>query len=134
MYDTLLLLHVLSAFALVAATVMLSAFVLGSPVNKPSKLTATILWGVGSVGTILFGVWLALYVKGYEIWDGWIIAALVLWVLANGAGQNADSAIGKAMTGNDAAVSLPQRAVFSHWMRVLWVLLLLIVMVWKPGA
>ncbi len=134
MFDTLLFLHVLSAFALVAATVMISAFVLGSPVDKPTRLTSTILWGVGGLGTLVFGVWLALYVDDYEIWDGWIIAAIVLWLLATGAGQSADIAIGKATSGDSAAVSLSSRAVFSHWMRVLLVVLLLVVMIWRPGA
>jgi hypothetical protein len=132
--DTLLFLHVLSAFAFVAGTVMLSSYVLGSPVHRGSLTLANVLFGAGSVGTLVFGVWLALDLDDYEIWDGWIIAALVLWVLANGAGQNADSGIRKAIGDNDAAVSLDRRIVFSHWMRVLWVLLLLIVMVWKPGA
>jgi hypothetical protein len=134
MYDTLLFLHVLAAFSFVAATVMTSAFVLGSPVDRSTRLLSSILWGIGGLGTLVFGVWLAIYVKGYEVWDGWIIAAFVLWVLANGAGQSADSAIGKAMSGDGGAVSLSRRAVFSHWARVLWVVLLLVVMIWKPGA
>ena len=28
---------------------------------------------------LVFGIWLALYVDGYEIWDGWILGALVLF-------------------------------------------------------
>jgi hypothetical protein len=132
MYHALLFLHVLSAFLMVSGVVIFSAFVLGSPVTRALKLTAEILWGVGGVGTIVFGIWLALNRPEYEIWDGWIIAAVVLWVLANGAGAQVSRAI-QAGAGESPA-ALDRRAKFSHWMRVLWVLLLLIDMVWKPGA
>ena len=40
---------------------------------------ALALWNVGGLGVLVFGVWLALEVDGYELWDGWIIAAMVLW-------------------------------------------------------
>lgn len=40
MYDTLLFLHVLAAFFLGAGVVIYSAFVLGSPVNRPTRLVA----------------------------------------------------------------------------------------------
>jgi uncharacterized membrane protein len=132
MYHALLFLHVLSAFLMVSGVVMYSAFVLGSPVTRPLKLTAEILWGVGGVGTIVFGVWLALNRPEYEIWDGWIIAAIVLWILANGAGAQVSRAV--QPSAEASGVALDRRAKFSHWMRVLWVVLLLIDMVWKPGA
>ena len=35
--------------------------------------------GLGMGGTIVFGIWLAFALDGYAIWDGWIIAAIVLW-------------------------------------------------------
>ena len=132
MYHALLFLHVLSAFLMVGGVVMYSAFVLGSPVTRPLKLTAEILWGVGGVGTIVFGIWLALNRPQYEIYDGWIIAAVVLWILANGAGAQVSRAIQPNADGSP--LTLERRTKFSHWMRVLWVFLLLIDMVWKPWA
>jgi uncharacterized membrane protein len=132
MYHALLFLHVLSAFLMVSGVVIFSAFVLGSPVTRSLKLTAEILWGVGGVGTIVFGIWLALNRPQYEILDGWIIAAVVLWVLANGAGAQVSRAI--KPTGDESPTAIDRRAKFSHWMRGLWVVLLLIDMVWKPGA
>jgi hypothetical protein len=132
MDDTLLFLHVLAAFLLVAAVVMFSSFVLGGPLDRPNKLTAEILWGVGGVGTLVFGVWLALKLPEYEIWDGWIIAAVVLWILANGAGARASRDL--KPTSDGSAISIDRRVAFAHWMRVVWVVLLLVVMVWKPGA
>jgi uncharacterized membrane protein len=132
MYDTLIFLHVLAAFIMVAGVVILSSFVLGGPIDRPNKLVAEILWGVGGVGTLVFGVWLALNRPEYEIWDGWIIAALVLWVLANGAGARASRDL--QPTADGSALTIDRRVAFAHWMRVLWVVLLLVVMVWKPGA
>ncbi len=132
MYEALLFFHVLTAFFLGAAVVMFSSFVLDGPINRPTKLVAEILWGIGGVGTLAFGIWLALNRPEYEIWDGWIIAALVLWVLANGAGARVSRDL--RATAADSSVAIDRRVVFSHWMRVLWVVLLLVVMVWKPGA
>jgi uncharacterized membrane protein len=132
MYDALLFLHLLSAFFLASAIVVYSAFVLGGPVNRTTRLVAEILWGVGGLGTLVFGVWLALNRPEYEIYDGWVIAALVLWVLATGSGAQASRGVQPA--GDDSAVAIDNRTAFAHWMRILWFTLLLIVMVWKPGA
>ena len=42
------------------------------------------LWDVGGLLTLVFGVWLAL--DDYDILDGWILTALVLWVVAAATG------------------------------------------------
>jgi uncharacterized membrane protein len=131
-YHALLFFHVLAAFFLGAAIVMFSSFVLGGPINRPSKLVAEILWGVGGAGTLVFGVWLALNRPEYGILDGWIIAALVLWVLANGAGARVSRDLKPSADGS--AITMDRRVAFAHWMRVVWVVLLLVVMVWKPGV
>jgi hypothetical protein len=131
-YHALLFLHVLSAFFLVSGVVMYSAFALGSPVNRATRFIAEFLWGLGGFGTIILGIWLALNRPEYDLLDGWIIAALVLWVLAFGAGARASQ--GMRAEGGDAALALDRRTLFAHWMRVLYVVLLLLVMVWKPGA
>src|ERR687895_632429 len=47
---------------------------------------------VGAVGTILPGLWLAFSVGDYDIWDGWIVAGIVLWALAMGLGQRTNAA------------------------------------------
>jgi hypothetical protein len=132
MYHALLFLHVLSAFLMVSGVVIFSAFVLGSPVNRATRLIGEILFGVGALGTLVFGVWLALNRPAYEIYDGWIIAALVLWVLANGAGAAARREIKPG--DDDTPIAIDRRVQFSHWMMVLWTVLLLVDMVWKPGA
>jgi hypothetical protein len=131
-YDTLLFLHVLSSFFLAAGVVIYSSFVLGSPVNGPTRLTAEVVWGIGGLGTIVLGIWLALYLDAYQIWDGWIIGAIVLWLLATGAGQPVSRAF--QPRGDDSAIAVDARIVTAHWVRTLLVIALLVVMVWKPGA
>jgi hypothetical protein len=132
MTETLLFLHVLAAFLLVAGVVIHSAFVLGAPVNRPTRTTGEVLWGVGGLGTLVLGIWLALDIDGYEIWDGWIIAAIVLWVLATGAGAQVSRAA--QPRGDDSALALPTAVVTAHWARTLLVFALLAVMIYKPGA
>ena len=60
MYHALLFFHILSAFFLRPRHLIFTAFVLGRPVNRATKLVGEILWGVGGLGTLVFGVWLAL--------------------------------------------------------------------------
>ena len=120
-YDTLLFFHVLAAFMLGATVVVSSALVLGGPAAPRTSTVANVLWDVWSLGTLVFGVWLALYVDGYEIWDGWILAAIVLWAIAVELGRRA----------RDVAVA---NVATWHWLRTLFVVLLLADMVWKPGA
>jgi uncharacterized membrane protein len=122
----------LAAFFLVSGVVVYSAFALGSPVNRATRLVAESLWGIGALGTIVLGIWLALNRPEYDLLDGWIIAALVLWVLAMGSGAQASR--GMQAEGEDAAIAVDRRTLFAHWMRVVYVVLLLLVMVWKPGA
>jgi hypothetical protein len=131
-YHALLFFHLLAAFFLGAAVVMFSSFVLGGPLNRPSKLVAEILWGVGGLGTLALGIWLALNRPEYDLSDGWIIAALVLWVLATGSGAQASRGVQPTVDGS--AVAIDRRTAFAHWMRVLYVVALLVVMVWKPGV
>ena len=81
-------LHLLAAFVLVSGLVAYSVLVLssrGEAVSRALGSPALALWNAGGLGTLVFGVWLALDVDGYELWDGWIIAALVLWLIGSGA-------------------------------------------------
>jgi uncharacterized membrane protein len=132
MTETLLFLHVLAAFFIVAGVVVYSAFVLGGPVNRLARTTGEVLWGVGGLGTLVLGIWLALDIDGYEIWDGWIIAAILLWVLATGAGSQVSRSV--QPRDDDSAVALPTAVVAAHWARTLLVIALLVVMIYKPGA
>jgi len=133
-YHTLLFLHVLAAFALVTTVVVFSAFALGLTTDSRVLSVGNVLWAVGGLGTLVFGVWLALYVQGYEIWDGWIIAAIVLWAIGTELGRRAQVGYTASPAG-DASVSADARqAAIMHWLRSLVVLALLVVMIYKPGA
>jgi hypothetical protein len=61
-YDWLLFLHVLAAFSIVATVVVFSALALGLTTDARVLIVSSVLWGIGGLGTLVFGVWLALYV------------------------------------------------------------------------
>jgi hypothetical protein len=131
-YEWLLFLHLLAAFLLVSGLVAYSVLVLssgGAPVSRALGPPALALWNVGGLGTLVFGVWLALNVDGYELWDGWIIAALVLWLVGSGAAGRLGAAVrdGASVQGIDGA-----RAMVG--VMALATLLLLLDMIFKPGA
>lgn len=148
LYDWLLFLHVLAAFAAGAAVVLLSAILAVTwrsagvvdtrPFLRMSRLGSR-LWDVGGVGTLIFGIWLAVYVEGYELWDGWIVAAFVLWVIAAAAGTRVGAAFRRAFGADAGHGELggsirSQRALVVHTVMALAVAALLIVMIYKPGA
>ena len=136
MYDWLLFLHVLSAFALVATVVIFSAFALGVATDSRLLAVGNALWNVGGLGTLVLGIWLALYVDGYEIWDGWIVTAIVLFAIATELGRRAQLGYAPAAGGGEAGAAIPGAppAALMHWLRSLVILALLVVMIYKPGA
>ena len=136
MYDTLLFLHVLAAFMVGAAVVITSALVLGAPLTRATTKVADRLWDVGGLGTLVLGIWLALYVDGYELWDGWILAAIVLWVLATVAAMRARTVARRRATDDGAAgADMPLRPdPLMHWVGAAVTVALLADMIFKPGA
>jgi hypothetical protein len=133
-YETLLFLHILTAFAIVATVVVFSAFALGLAADSRVLAVGNVLWAVGGLGVLVFGVWLALYVEGYEIWDGWILGAIVLWAVATELGRRAQAGYVSAAALGEEAVAGARQAALLHWLRSLAVLALLIVMIYKPGS
>lgn len=136
MYDWLLFLHVLSGLALFVTVVIFSAFALGSTTDSRILAVANVMWAVGGLGTIVLGIWLALYLDQYEIWDGWIIGSIVLWAIATELGrraQNGFAVTSAAGEGGRDSAALPQGTLM-HWLRSVAVLALLVVMIYKPGA
>lgn len=124
MYDFLLLVHVLAASALFATVVMYTAFAIGGAASPRAVFVADRLWDVGGLGTLVFGIWLALNRAEYEIWDGWIIAALVLWFVSFGT-QNRTRELLEQGSGSVA---------LWNGIRAALVLALLLIMIFKPGA
>ena len=96
LYDWLLFLHVLTAFALVAALVVFWIIgIVARNVDRPAESLryfrvarpANVLVIVGTLGTLVFGIWLAIERDEYKVWDGWILAALVLWAIVTETGR-----------------------------------------------
>ena len=125
MYDWLLFLHLLAAFLLAVTAVTYSVVALGGTAGGRTLFVADRCWDVGGLGTLVLGIWLALHLDEYEIWDGWIIGAIVLWLVATGLGETVRRRLADGESG--AVASL-------HWLRTIAVLGLLVLMIWKPGA
>ena len=155
--DWLLALHVLSAAAFVAGlvvfwVVIVAARSMDTPRETlrlgPLTTIAEATLGTGALGTIVLGIWLALSLGGYDLWDGWIIAAIVLWVIAMGLGQRTNAAYGPAVkkamelqaagqTGPSAellALNRTSAGLVMQSLASVVVLLILIDMIAKPGA
>lgn len=145
MYDFLLLVHVLSAFALLGGTAALWAVVLAtrparsllSPATAAALLRpTTIVVIVGTLGTLVFGVWLAIYLDAYRLWDGWIVASLLLWLVGTIAGARSGKEYGAAGTAGDAAAAARvwKRGNLLAAVSTAAVLAVLVLMIYKPGA
>ena len=155
--DWILALHLLSAFAYVAGMIVFWVLIVavrrtdtpeGTTRMAPVVKVGTIATGVGGIGTIVFGLWLTFSVGGYRIWNFWIIAALVLWAIAAGVGGRTGKEYQRGMdkaleleaagqTGPNAellALNRTQNGVVLHAIASAALLLLLIDMIWKPGA
>jgi hypothetical protein len=155
--DWMLALHVLSAATLVAGlTLFWVVIVAGRQARTPgetlrlgpmARLAGAII-GIGAGGTIVLGVWLAFSVGGYDIWDGWIIAALVLWVVMAALGQRTEKeyapAVNRALELQRAGQNEPDaelialnrtsRGLLLQTLATATVLLILVDMIFKPGA
>lgn len=137
--DWILALHLLSAFSLVAAMILFWVVVVAlraaagpDPTLVGLVRAGNVAIGIGLLGTLVFGLWLAISLDAYEIWDGWVLAALVLWAVGTETGRRAGAAVGPdpGAAGREAR----RRALVLHGLSSLAVLLLLADMIWKPGA
>jgi hypothetical protein len=130
MYHTLLVLHLFSAAALFAALFASGALVFGAQMGTGVLRVSTALVHVGLVGVFVFGVWLAIDADGYELYDGWILIALGLWLAAGYLGDKVFVAYKER--GEDAS---PLSGVATlYWLNVVVIVLMLADMVWKPWA
>ena len=138
--DWLLVLHVISAFALVGGMATFWTLVFATRPGQPllSQDAAAgivkptnVLVIVGTVGTVLFGIWLAIDLDPYHVWDGWVLAAIILWAIAGLLGDRAGKAFTKAMGGS---LDDRRRGLLFHAAGSVVVLIILVLMIWKPGA
>jgi uncharacterized membrane protein len=154
--DWILALHLLSAVALVASLTVFSVMVVALwRTEDPAAVTSfmrlglvgNVLVTIGLLGTIVFGVWLAISLDAYELWDGWVIAAIILWAVVGALGKQtgdgyrrtAEMAAQLVSSGSPrspelAAAMGASRAFWFHVATVVVVLVILIDMIWKPGA
>lgn len=156
--DWILALHLLSAFALIGALVMFSiAIVAVRRADRPAQVLSlaplmqvgNIAVAVGVIGTIVFGVWLAISLDRYSIFDFWVIAAIVLWAIGTETGRRAGAGFDRAAEhGRELAAAgkadEPNAELASelhasgprlmHWVAFGAFALILVDMIWKPGA
>jgi hypothetical protein len=136
-YDWVLFLHVLSAFVLVGSLTALWALVLATRPAAPligaleaqqyGRIAGPLV-GVGTGGTLLFGIWLAIQSDRYHPWDGWIVAALVLWAVSTWVGAKAGQEFQSDPVGRRGS-GIRYQALSS-----IGTLIVLVLMIWKPGA
>jgi hypothetical protein len=158
LYDWLLFFHVFTAFALVAALVVFWIVgVVARNVDRPSESLryfqvaqpANVLVIVGTLGTLIFGIWLAIERDEYQVWDGWILVALVLWAVASETGRRGGLPYIEAKKlaerlaaegrGDEPSPELhaklkDRNAMMLQALSSLAVLFLLLDMIYKPGA
>lgn len=153
----LLAFHLLSAFSLVAALVLFWITIVAARTYDTPQPTIAIgrvavvgssAIAVGIAGTLVFGVWLAIRLDAYQLWDGWVIAALALWAVGAGTGGAAGKEYSRAFdrakeldaagqtgpTPELLALNRSQRGLLLHTLSTLTALLIIIDMIWKPGA
>jgi hypothetical protein len=133
MYDFLLFVHVLAAFMLMVTVVAFTAYALGWPATPRGLTVSGLLWDIGGMGTLIFGIWLALHEDEYGFFDGWILGAIGLWMVATMAGMRARWAIVGTPGSDKPAEPLSSLATW-HWIRVVATIAILVLMIYKPGA
>ncbi len=151
--DWMLGLHLISAFAVAAALVLFSILVYSGRRMTSLEQTRT-LFRVAPVGNalitaglglvLLFGVILAVHSKRFNIWDGWVIAAIILFAGFGGVGQRSGAYYSEVQKlaeapggGNEAEVLgrlRASRGAMLHFAAVALFVLIVLDMIYKPGA
>jgi len=155
--DWIFSLHLLMAATLVGSLVMswivvvslLSAHTPGATLNLSRVgMVGTVTTVIGLVGAIAFGIWLAILRDAFQVWDGWVIAAIVLWAIAAVAlwrsfveyakpVEKARGLIAAGETSPSAELTALNRSSTGLLLRALAsaaIVLIVIDMIWKPGA
>jgi len=143
--------HLLAAFSIASALVLFSVMVYSG--RRMTTLEETrMLFRIGPIGGILigagiglvflFGVILAFSDDRFDIWDGWIIAGIILWAAFAAVGQrtgkyytDVQKLVEKEGTEAEALALLraPTGALL-HLATVGLFVLILLDMIFKPGA
>ncbi len=151
--DWMLALHLLSAFAVAAALVLFTVLVFSGRRMTTLEQTRT-LFRVAPVGNALitaglglvlvFGVILAVDSNRFNIWDGWVIAGIILFAAFGGVGQRSGAYYTEVQKlaeepggSNEAEVLARLKASTGatlHYATVVLFLLIVLDMIFKPGA
>jgi uncharacterized membrane protein len=156
-YQWLLLFHIIGAFLLFSGSIVAGLLHLtATRRERPSEIglllglvrPAVVAIGVGAFLTLGFGLWLVHDAPfGYSYGDGWVIAAIVLWVIGNALGGAGGRPLGEAgglaqrlATEGDQPNEELRRALVAprtlllNYLSLATLVALLVLMVWKPGA
>jgi uncharacterized membrane protein len=156
-YDWLLVAHLLGVFLVAAALVLVTVCVLAAGRReRPSDVALMLgliqrnvwMFSAGGLLILLFGIALVLDLdEAYSFGDAWIVIALVLWLGATLTGLRAGrtyasahaTAVRLAADGDRpspelAALVRDRGALLMHSLAVAFVLVAVIVMIYKPGA
>jgi uncharacterized membrane protein len=156
LYQWLLFFHVTGAFFLIGGIVIAGILNLAAIVkNRPPSEVATLyglirfavpLIGAGLLLTLAIGLWLV-HNAGYGYGQTWIVAAIVLWVVASALGnvdgkyqrQTGELAQRLAAEGDAASPELRARlrnprALAISYASGLMAFAVLGLMIWKPGV
>ena len=154
-YQWLLIFHVTGAFLLLgggAFAAVLNLFAMWR--NRPSEVVllfgliriAVAAIALGTVLAFVFGLWLV-HEADYGYGDGWVVAALILFIAANalgGIGGRRDDKTAKlarelAVAGDEPSADLRARvrdpiSIALSYGSGLLLVAVLALMIWKPGA
>ena len=132
MYDFLLTAHLLSVAVMVATIVYFTALEFGIPLIPGQFKVASLLVAISSGLALVFGVWLAFEVDGYEVWDAWILISILLWGVAGATGSRAGQTVEKQLEAGGpvvmSEVATLQRIAAAATFAIL------VLMIFKPGA
>ncbi|HEX6490045.1 MAG TPA: DUF2269 family protein [Gaiellaceae bacterium] len=152
----LLFLHITGAFFLIGGIVIAGTLNLAAAgkQRRPSEIAtlyglirfAVPLIGLGLLFTLAFGLWLV-HEAGFGYGDGWIVAALILWVLGSALGnlggksQRETRLLAERLANEGDAPSAELRArvlrpfpLAASYASGLIALAILGIMIWRPGA
>jgi nitrate reductase NapE component len=155
--DWIFALHLLSAATLVGSLVMSWILVVALRSTDTPETTlslnrvaivGTAAIVVGLVGAIGFGVWLAILRDAIKVWDGWVIAAIVLWSIATVAlmrsfveytkpVRRAKALVASGRTEPSAELAALNKTPTGLLLRAVAstaIVLIVVDMIWKPGA
>jgi hypothetical protein len=150
-FDWMLALHLIAAFLIAAALTLYSVLVFAGRRMKSAEDRQMLfriapiggpLIGIGAGAALILGIILAIDAEDIKLWDGWVIAAIVLWAAMGGVGARTGAyytEVQKLAEGGAADEEVVARlraptGMLLHLATLAIFVLLLLDMIFKPGA